>query len=177
MSEAKRRPRGLAILLGLALLSGACMPVPPLDDNGDPSFVRQLVPKLLGRKVKGEAEARLLSQIAGLFGREAVVWTLMAQPDFTEHWIDVLVDGVRMQREGPRMQDPACFGAPLRVIRPIWLANYVRNQPPSAVAPGGPFNMIDLAFAAVSVDNLSSVYRAYPIPLTARPPRAGRTGS
>jgi hypothetical protein len=175
--------RTRAILSGLVLAAvalggvSACMPVPPADDNGEISFVRQAVPTLLGRKAKGADEVELLADISQLLGREAVVRLLMEQPEFVAHWTDVLIDDLHVQREGPRLQEAACFGNPLRVDaqgQPVLdhgdLATFVRDNPVTATAPGGAFNMSDLVRSTVELDDLSPLYRAYPFPLTDKRP-------
>src|SRR5262245_36646711 len=166
--------RGVFAAIALALLHGGCMPVPPPDDNGEASFVRQVVPKLLGRKAKGAEEVKLLADISALLGREAVVRLLMEQPEFIAHWTDVIVDDLRMQREGGRQQDASCFGNPLRVSVTSDLASFVRSSAPDAIAPVGAFNMVDLIASSIKLDNLSPIYRAYPIPLTKQPGSGGR---
>jgi hypothetical protein len=108
--------KGWALALGLCMAATGCMPPVPLDDNGDLSFVRQVVPKVLGRKVKNSDEAEVLAQLTALLGREAVVWVLMKQPGFNEHWTDVLVDHLQVQRDGERMQSKGCFDAPVRPV-------------------------------------------------------------
>src|SRR5207244_210173 len=84
------------------------------DDNGEESFVRQAIPKLLGRKPKGALEVRLLLEVDVQVGRAAVVHSLMQTSEFVDHWTHVVVDMLRMQRIGDRAQDPACFGAPMQ---------------------------------------------------------------
>ncbi|MGB9365018.1 MAG: ankyrin repeat domain-containing protein [Xanthobacteraceae bacterium] len=159
----------LALALGTQMTLVGCALFPPPDDNGDFSFVRQVVPMVLGRKAKGAAEVKLLADLIPKVGRDGVVGVLMEQPEFVRYWTDAIVDHLQLQRDGNRAQDPACFGDPLRttlVTRD--LADHVRTQSPNDPAPGGDFNMIDLIESAIMADDLSAIYQAYPIPLTAR---------
>jgi hypothetical protein len=182
-SRIRSRIAGTVLTVMLSLVVSACMPVPAADDNAEISFVRQAVPKLLGRKAKGADEVEALADISQLLGREAVIRLLMAQPEFVSHWAEVLVDDLRVQREGGRLQPAGCLGPPLRVGgqgQPIsdngQLAKFVRDNPPTAAAAGGAFNMSDLIRSAIELDDLSPIYRAYPIPLTNKADFTGRTG-
>lgn len=167
---------GVLLTIGAGLGAGACMPAAPLDDNGDLSFARQIVPKILGRKARGADEVELLADISQLLGREAVVRLLMEQGEFVAHWAEIFVDEIRVQREGGRVQPAGCLGEPLRkdsLGKPIFdqgnLAKFVRDNPPTATAPGGAFNMSDVIRSAIELDDLSPLYRAYTFPLTAKP--------
>jgi hypothetical protein len=138
------------------------------DDNGEESFIQQVIPKLFGRKPKGALEVQLLLDVDNQVGRAAVVRSLMKSPEFVDHWTEVLVDMLRLQRIGDRAQDQSCFGSPTRTgVATTSLAVFVRDQPPgTAVAPpGGAFNMIDLIRSAIALDDLSPIYRAYPVSL------------
>ena len=156
---------GLAIALCISVAVPGCMPAPPIDDNGELSYFRQAVPKLLGRKAKGGDEVKLLADLSGLVGRDAVVRMLMEQAEFGAYWTDVIVDNLRMQREGNRAQQTSCFGDPMRASVTGDLANFIRTNAPGSVAPGGAFNMIDVIASAIKLDDLSPIYRAYPVPL------------
>lgn len=169
MTHARKSIVHLLLAAGFAVAAAACMPQPPADDNDNISFVRQIVPKLLGRKPKGVEEVEVLADIAQLQGREAVVRLLMEQPEFVSHWTDVLVDDLGLQREGFRAQPTACFGNPLRAGPTAALANFVAGNPTTAAAPGGAFNMIDVIQSAIVADDLSAIYRAYPVPLANNP--------
>jgi len=162
----------IGALAGAFLCCGIASAQLSSDDNGEESFIRQAIPKLLGRKPRGALEVRLLLDVDSQVGRAAVVRSLMRTDEFVDHWTDVLVDMLHMQRLGDRAQDPACFGAPRQAAGPAssTLAAFVRDQPPgtSLSPPGGAFNMVDLIRSSIALDDLSPIYRAYPIPLTMR---------
>jgi len=160
----------LVIVIAFTSAISACMPAPPVDDNGDLAFIRQAIPKILGRKAKGSDEIEVLQGVNLLLGREAVVRMLMEQPEFIPYWTNVFVDSLRMQRAGDRAQFPACFGDPMRASVSASLATFVRANPPNSTAPGGAFNMIDLIASSIAADDLSPFLKAYPIPLTTRVP-------
>jgi len=86
------------------------------------------VPKLLGRKAKGAMRWSFWPTSACCLGVRLVVRLLMEQPEFVNHWTDVLVDNLRMQREGNRAQPEACFGNPMRANVTTSLASFVRTN-------------------------------------------------
>ncbi len=160
----------------LAVFLVGCMPTPPADDNTNTTFIKEMVPKVIGRKAAGADEIEVLADISSLLGREAAIRTLMAQDDYVDHWTDVIVDHLQVQREGPRFQPSACFASPLRVDAsgdPISdggaLAEFIRDNVATAVAPGGSFNMVDVIRSSIELDDLSPVYRAYAFVLNSRP--------
>ena len=159
-------PIGIAAVS--VLLTGAMPPAPP-DDAGHVAFVRQAVPKLLGRKPRGAEEVKVLADLADLFGREAVLRALMEEPEFIEHWTNVIVDDLRVQREPvPNISDalPDCFGNAQRPGQPdAALARHVSDAPASSPEAAGAFNMIDLIRSALVLDNLSPIFRAHPVAL------------
>src|SRR5687767_13653279 len=106
----------IALALAFALVAqpvAADLLEPPSDDSGTASFVRQIVPKLLGRKPRGVLEIELLADIAAVEGREAVVRMLMEQSEFRAHWTAVLIDQMKTQRETSWAQSPTCYAGPL----------------------------------------------------------------
>jgi hypothetical protein len=155
-----------AVVAASVILMGA-MPSAPPDDAGHAAFVRQAVPKLLGRKLKGAEEVKVLADLAGLVGREAVLRALMEEPEFIEHWTNVILDDLRVQRQNATFGAealPDCFDRPMRQGAPdAGLARHVRNEPLARPAPDSPFNMIDLIRSALVLDDISPVFRAYPI--------------
>src|SRR5262249_27847657 len=88
-------------------------PVVLRDDAGDQAWVRQVVPIVLGRKVKGAVEVKLLTDLIQLTDRPTVLRGLMQQPEFNEHWSEVLVDSMRIDREVTQIVVPSqsdCYG-------------------------------------------------------------------
>lgn len=142
------------------------------SDAGHASFVRQAVPILLGRKVRGHDEVKLLADLAAAVGRETVVRALMEQSEFVDHWAEHLVDQLRVHREGPKAHT-SCFGPRLRSGSDAGaLAGWVAGNGPNAgPAPGGPFNMSDLVRSSLERDDLSPLYRAYLFALVNKPLR------
>src|SRR5262249_45712176 len=139
-------------------------PVVLPNDAGDRAWVRQVVPIVLGRKVKGAVEVKLLADLVANTDRATVLRGLMQEPEFNDHWSEPLVNTLRIDREVnlvsglPSQSD--CYGAPLRAGTPTAaLAQFVIGNPPSSVAPGGAFNMSDVVRSAVAADNLAPLYR------------------
>src|SRR4051812_4468979 len=119
--------------LAIAAALGGCSScsllttIPP-DDAGDASFVRQAVPKLLGRKVHGSEETKLLVDVIRATpegrGREELLGALMGDAEFSQHWQENLVDMLRVNRIGDKQQ-AGCYGAPLRTSAAAALAHTV----------------------------------------------------
>lgn len=146
------------------------------DDAGHWSFVRQVVPKLLGRKVQGQAEAQLMVDVITATpegrGREELMNALMASPEFSAHWGDTLVDLLRVNREGIKDMS-TCFAAPLRATPDPTLAQLIAGQradaPLSAASMPAPFNMADVVTSSVLADNLFATYAAHVFAFESKP--------
>ena len=138
------------------------------DDAGHWSFVRQVVPKVLGRKVKGYDESKLMVDVINATpdnkGREELLNALMASPEFGAHWSETLVDLLRVNREGIK-NNSSCYGTPMRTSADTALASFVTAQRAdlsgfTGTPPTG-FNMSDVVAAAVAADNLYPAYSAH----------------
>ncbi len=155
------------------------LPEPPPDDKDHESFVRRVMPLLLGRRARGIEEIEVYADLAELLGREGVVRAITADPDFVHHWTDVITDRLRVQRDGTRSQTESCFGPPSRgtngraALDGGALARWVWQTPPAPEIQHsrGPFNMADLIASAIEDDDLGPVYKAYLFPLQMRPGR------
>lgn len=163
--------------LALAVLSltvlASCFPRVRPSDAGDHSFARQIVPLTLGRKAMGHDEVKLLGDLAAAAGRDAVVRALTRQPEYIDHWTEVIIDRLRINRiAGEAKFQGTCYGEPLRTAVDGELAEWVRDHgPDGGAAPGGPFNMTDLVRSALVLDDLSPVYRAHLFAMVSRPIR------
>jgi hypothetical protein len=152
-----------ASLAGVVVLPGCGPPLPGAapEDAGDESFARQVVPLLHGRKVRGYEEVELLSDLSILIGRDRVVRALMGHTDYVDHWAEVMADALRVHREDVYSQ-ASCYGAPLRAgpDSPA-LADWIRLNAATTVAPGGAFNMSDVLRSSLTADNLYPAYAAH----------------
>jgi hypothetical protein len=161
----------LAAVAALIVIVIACNPtLPPVvsEDAGHESFARQAVSIVQGRKIKGYDEVKLLSDLAALTGREIVLRALMQQPDYVSHWSEVLVDDLKVHREGGRAQT-SCYGPPLRAGAVTGsLADSVKSGAP-ATAINPDFNMSDLLASSLKRDNLYSAYSAHLFAMENRP--------
>ena len=145
----------VAVLVGCAAL----FPSVSREDANDAAFVRQVIPILYGRKARGYDEVKLISDLIVQTDRETALRALMDRPEFIDHWSEVLVDDLRIAREGSLAQ-PACFGPPVRAGTDGALAAFIADGIPQSTAPGGPFNMSDVVRSALVADNLYPVYKA-----------------
>ncbi|MGH1485470.1 MAG: hypothetical protein ACRBCI_04565 [Cellvibrionaceae bacterium] len=150
------------------------------DDAGHYSFVRQIMPILFGRKVRGYDELKVLVDLIYNTNRAQFLAILLNQnsPYFSEylnHWSEVLVDRFRLHRESQKTMN-ACFN-----VRPFprqpdnsraataLAACVARNDPTANCSAGQPFNMSDLLRSSLALDDLSAVYRGYLFSMTAHP--------
>ncbi|HEY6236193.1 MAG TPA: hypothetical protein VIW69_13925, partial [Candidatus Elarobacter sp.] len=178
----RRRAARYIVLAALAASVGGCQSSCSLfttidpDDAGHWSFVRQVVPKLLGRKIKGHDEAKLLVDVINATpdnkGREEIVNALMASPEFGAHWSETLVDLLRVNREGIK-DNSACYGAPQRTSIDPGIASFITAQRAdlngfTGTAPTA-FNMSDVVSAAIAADNLYPAYSAHIFALESKP--------
>jgi len=164
----------MAALALAALLAGCKPPAAPADPLGPAAFWREATPKVLGRKVQGMQELRVLVDLEAAIGREATLRAMMNRPEFVDHWTDVLLDDLRVQRISlaeVSQTNRNCFGAPRRSSAPTAsLAQHVRSQAPANAAPGGDFNMVDLVRSSLVLDDLTPVVRAAPGPMLSQFP-------
>lgn len=144
------------------------------DDAGHYSFARQIIPTLLGRKPKGYDEIKLVADLSAATDRGTVARSLMDQPEYVEHWSDVIAGQLRIVVGEDAKNQSECFENPLREGGDGGeLARWIRDHAPDeGPAPGGPFNMADVLRSALVLDDLSPVYRAYLFAMVSKP-RAG----
>jgi hypothetical protein len=173
-------------LCGLTLTAGCFGPIAP-DDAGDVAFVHQATQALLGRRPRGSDEVDVLLAIAQdpTRGRGAVVDVLLSEPDFVEYWLPVLVDALRLQREGvfkveqscvktPAFLPDDCNGASCLGMAENLATHLLDHIPGSAAtdlddptdaypddADADAFNMNDALRAALLVDDLSVAVRPW----------------
>ena len=161
----------ICICAPLQLLGYTEPPVPLSDDNGHRAFVKQLLPKLLGRKPRGMLEVNLLADIAELHGREALVRTLMESPQFSEHWTALLVDHLKVRRDD---LPASCFNEGMFTPglsfggKSVPIAEFILNNDFSSNYPGE-FNLFDVIESSISIDNLMPIFRSYLFVLSAHP--------
>ena len=136
------------------------------NDAGDASFVRQAVPLLLGRKVKGYAERKLLVDFVGEIGRGRLIWALTQQPEAIAHWSEAWMDLLRVNRIDEKAQTQ-CYGPPLHAPDGGSLGRILRNRDPEAgpVVGIGTVNMTDIVTSSLEADDLTSIYRAHLFPM------------
>jgi hypothetical protein len=146
------------------------------DDAGDASFVRQTVPKLLGRKVRGTEETKLLVDVIRATpqgrGRDEVLTALMRTPEFSSHWQETLVDMLRVNRTQQKQQS-SCYGAPRLPVADAGLANFLLTQRAdlSGFAGSAPaaFNLSDVLASSMVADNVFPAYSAHLFAMQSKP--------
>jgi hypothetical protein len=151
--------KNLLLFLLSLLLAAGLMPTPLPDDNGDASWARQVLPELLGRKARGWEESDVLSQAIELMGREKVSRAIMSRPEFVDHWTDIVMDHIQVQRKGysgNRNAVYACWSEPLLSSHDEKLARWVESHNPDGAvsqiyqllvdSQGLPIPLIDAGF-------------------------------
>ena len=139
-------------------------------DGGHRAWVRQVLPILWGRKARNCNEVEVWAQLATQMNRPEALAVMMKQPDFTEHWAEVLIDLLRVHKEVdfpngnpilPVEPQNGCFGDPkLTGLPTSVLAEHVLTQDGSNSAPGAPWNMSDLIRSSIELDDLRPVMLA-----------------
>lgn len=177
---------GAGVLMLPLALGGACDHVDATEDveprqgpvvardAGDASWVRQAVPVMLGRRIRGHAELRVLvdllagltAQSSGLAARQRVVYGLSRDPEYVEHWSEFWMDALRVNRIGQKAQN-SCYGPPLRGSDDGSLGRILRGRSAAAgpVVGVGTINMSDVLISSLEADDISPVYRAHLFPM------------
>lgn len=144
----------------------------PFDqcDGDAASFVRQAFLALDGRRPISQAEVDVYVDLykASADGKTAVANAIMARAEFTERWVDVAMDALRVQRVDIQTE-ASCWGGGLRTTNDGSLAQQVRDTNATATVTGGSWNMVDLARSAIALDDLSPVWRAQLFSLVSHP--------
>jgi len=79
------------------------------DDAGDRAFVQWATTAILGRGPVSTAELNALLALEAEHGREALLDVLMQQPEFVEHWDDLLMHQLRVRTESASADKEACY--------------------------------------------------------------------
>jgi hypothetical protein len=157
-------PALIALLL-ISLTAVSCGDMrAPSRDNGDSSFVRQAVPKILGRRFRSYDELRFYTEFAAIAGRDAVLEVMFRHPpnqeDYIRHWSEILVDHMRVNREGQKSLQ-SCYPEPSDAIESDALAQWVLSHDANESYPGGSFTMTELLQSSIALDDLSPFFRAH----------------
>ncbi len=151
--------------------------------DGDPaSFVRQAFLALDGRRPKSQGEVNVyvdLYTAATALGddpRDVVARAIMNRPEFSDRWVDVVMDALHVQRIDIQTE-ASCWDETLRSPATPALAAAIRDQRATGTGDGTSFTMLDLARSAILLDDLTPIYRAqifsmvsHPIPAANVPP-------
>jgi len=150
-------------LLVAAILLTGCMPDPPASDAGDPAFVRQVVPQLLGRQPVNAEETRFFNDVLrGRFspaeGRRALLRGLMHSDEFAERSSEFLLRHGHVDRLSGVLK--ACFDQPHADVDASTLSS-LTGTPSHLPASTPDFNGADVVKAAFaqSSDDLSTFMR------------------
>jgi hypothetical protein len=151
------------------------------DDAGDHSFVRQAVPVLLGRKVRGHDELKVFADLIRERDRATFLRMLLDRDspyraEYVDHWTEVFVERLRVHRESDKIMvrsGNSCY-RPRRSGAPAGgLAGCIAGSASPATDCRGsgarPFSMGDVLRSSIAADNLAPAYRAHLFALVAHP--------
>jgi hypothetical protein len=164
---------------------GVLPATPPFNAcAADPgSFVRQAFLALDGRRPKSQAEVDvyvdLYNAVVAKSGdpKDAVARAIMAEPEFTERWIEQTMDAMHVQRLDIQSEQ-SCWDHALRTSSTAALATAVRDQAATGIGDGGvQWNMADLASSAVTLDDVTPLYRAQLFSMMDHPIPAANVGN
>lgn len=158
------------------------LPSAESDDAGDYAFVRQVVPLVTGRKIRGYAETQVLADLVRETDRATLLRLMMkGSPDYRgeyiAHWSDLMVDWMRVHRNTSKAQT-ACFGDPRLSSPDDRIARYIRDNDafrgtghPGVSLGGGAtdFNMSDVLNSALRLDNVAPAWQAYLFAMVDKP--------
>jgi len=161
------------LALAAAVMSCTPFPEPDADDEGHATFAREAIKVLLGRPARGVDEVEVVADIAQFLGRDVAARMLMEDPEFTDHWSEVMIDVMEVRREvadGLGAQDQTCWGDPTLPTADPAIAEWVQAHGPLAGGAGKPdgWNMTDLVRSAIAKDHLAVLYRVNLFPLSTR---------
>lgn len=166
----------------------------------DQAFVRRAMLALNGRRPWGQAEVNAYEDIiAGARAadgtsiktrsdstqwadlepaRRLAALAMMRDGAFRARWGDFFMDALRVARVETKSQ-AQCYGDPQATPADDGsLAAYVRDNDASAASPPTPnFRMGQLLASAITLDDLSPVYRAHLFAMVARPLEAANVGA
>lgn len=145
-------------------------------DAGDAAWVEQVVPALLGRPVRSFGELKFLTVMTARVGRTRMAEALMKHPAFVDRWTGVLLDRLRVDRDGARSQSD-CFSQPLltsdadqmAAAKVVLHTRRAGNDDglstsagePAAPSPPGTYTMADVVRGSLLIDNVFPTYRGF----------------
>jgi hypothetical protein len=150
-------------------------------DGDAPSFVRQAMLTLDGRRPKSQAEVDVYVDLynsakeRGDDPVDVVARAIMSRPEFSDRWLEALMDALHVQRLDVQTE-ASCWDQGTRATTTSALAIAVRDTPAAQSADGSTFTMLDLARSAIALDDLSPIYRGQLFSLVSHPIPAANVG-
>ena len=129
------------------------------------AFVRQTFLALDGRRPRSQAEVNVYTDLyaaavtKGLDPKATVARAIMAEPEFSERWVQQTMDAMQVQRFAYQTE-AECWDRGTRWTATAALAAAVRDQAATGTGDGAQWNMADLAVSAIALDDLTPLYRA-----------------
>jgi len=152
-----------------------------LCDGDAASFVRQSFLALDGHRPRSQAEVDVYVDLytsakeRGDDPVDVVARAIMNRPEFADHWLDVIMDALHVQRLDIQTE-ASCWDQGVRPTASPGLAMAVRDKAATQNADNQSFTMVDLARSALALDDLSPVYRAQLFSMVDHPIPAANVG-
>lgn len=157
--------RLMAVWLGLVGCPSPEVPPPapepadgPVCDAGDAVWATRAMALTWGRRPHSSHEQRIWATAAGDIGREATLAAMMADPAYRTSMQAWLNDLLEVERAGDRTFPP-CDHQRYLPDDPA-LAEFVRDRVPHGARYEFDFTMADLVASALTLDDISPVFRA-----------------
>jgi hypothetical protein len=137
-------------------------------DAGNVAWAKRTIEVLLGRKPHSANEVRVLADMVEATDRATVARGLMDADGYYRRWAIWLMDELRVNRVGIKKHE-GCFGDRLRPEDQGEVAAYIRDSEASSSQGLYNFNMTDVLYSSLELDDLSPLYRAYLFAMMAKP--------
>lgn len=137
-------------------------------DAGDEAWAAMVVQFLLGRKPEGLREVQVLADLVKATDRAAVARGLMNLPEFESRWAHWLMDELRVNRIGDKKHS-TCYGTPKMPNDNGEIATWIRDHDPIASQTQYSFNMSDVLYSSLRLDDITPLYRAHLFAMMAKP--------
>lgn len=137
-------------------------------DAGDEAWASMAIPFLLGRKPEGLREVQVVADLVKATDRATVARGLMNRPEFEQRWAHWLMDELRVNRIGDK-KHATCYGTPKMPGDKGEIATWIRDNDPMTSQTQYSFNMSDVLYSSLRLDDLTPLYRAHLFAMMAKP--------
>jgi hypothetical protein len=137
-------------------------------DAGDAAWVKRAMPFLLGRNPASSREVAVWVDLIGATDRATAARSMMAMAGYEDRWAGWFMDQVRVNRIGSKKHS-TCYGSAKQPGDSGQIAAFLRDSIPGGGSPGGSYNMTDVLYSSLRLDDLTPFYRAHLFAMMAKP--------